>query len=166
MMVSEDRMDERDREARYCFGCGGLNPQGLRLTFRWDGERAVADFTPQHEHQGYPGHMHGGLVATLLDEAMGWCIAFRGAWAVTGKMNVRFREPVPLLKTVTVSALIERDRRRWLVVKAEVRTPEGKVLAEADALFMRVSGERREELAEIYFRRATAEDYRRAGGTP
>jgi acyl-coenzyme A thioesterase PaaI-like protein len=159
-------MDERDREARYCFGCGGLNPQGLHLSFRFDGARAVAEFTPQHEHQGYPGHMHGGLVTTLLDEAMGWCIAFRGVWAVTGKMNVRFREPVPLLRPVSVSAFIERDRRRWLVVKSEVRSPEGEVLAEADALFMRVSGARREELAEIYLRRSAAEDYKGTGGTP
>ncbi len=65
-------------------------------------------------------------------------------------MNVRFREPVPLFQPATVSARIDKDRRRWVTVRAEVRSQEGEILAEAEGIFMRVSGERQRQLDEIY----------------
>ena len=143
-------MDEKERQARYCFGCGSLNPQGLHLDFKMEEGEVKAVFTPQQEHQGFPGYMHGGLVTTLMDEAMGWCTVFQQIWAVTAKVNVRFREPVPLSQPVIVSAAIEKNRRRWLTVRAEVRSREGEILAEAEGIFMRVSGERHRQLDEIY----------------
>jgi acyl-coenzyme A thioesterase PaaI-like protein len=143
-------MDERERQARYCFGCGSRNPQGLHLSFQLEDGRATAEFTPQAVHQGFPGLMHGGLVTTMLDEAMGWATAGQGIWAVTARMHVRFREPVPLSQPLTVSAAIEEDRQRWLKVRSEVRSATGRVLAEADSIFMRVSGERQRQLEEIY----------------
>jgi acyl-coenzyme A thioesterase PaaI-like protein len=143
-------MDEKERLARYCFGCGSLNPQGLHLDFKMEEGEVKAVFTPQQEHQGFPGYMHGGLVTTLMDEAMGWCTVFQQIWAVTARMNVRFREPVPLFQPATVSARIDKDRRRWVTVKAEVRSQEGEILAEAEGIFMRVSGERQRQLDEIY----------------
>jgi acyl-CoA thioesterase FadM len=76
-------------------------------------------------------------------------------------MNVRYRDPVPLHQPVTVVGRIERDRRRWLLVRAEVRSSEGTVLSEADALFMRVSGDRQRELEELY-RGVTLEDVDRS----
>ncbi len=143
-------MDERERQARYCFGCGSLNPHGLHLSFRLEEGRATAEFTPQAEHQSFPGHMHGGLVTTMMDEAMGWATAGQGIWAVTATMRVRFREPVPLFQPVTVTAAIEKDRRSWLTVKSEVRSATGGILAEAESIFLRVSGERQRQLEEIY----------------
>ena len=143
-------MDEKERQARYCFGCGSLNPQGLHLDFKMEEGEVKAVFTPQAEHQGFPGYMHGGLVMTMMDEAMGWVTIGQRVWAVTAKVNVRFREPVPLSQPVIVSAAIEKNRRRWLTVRAEVRSREGEILAEAEGIFMRVSGERQRQLDEIY----------------
>ena len=54
----------------YCFGCGTLNPIGLKLTFKWDGDKYSALWTPQREHQGRAGRVHGGLLALVLDEAL------------------------------------------------------------------------------------------------
>jgi len=143
-------MDEKERQARYCFGCGSLNPQGLHLDFKMEEGEVKAVFTPQAEHQGFPGYMHGGLVMTMMDEAMGWVTIGQRVWAVTAKVNVRFREPVPLSQPVIVSAAIEKNRRRWLTVRAEVRSREGEILAEAEGIFMRVSGERQRQLDDIY----------------
>ena len=143
-------MDEKERQARYCFGCGSLNPQGLHLDFKMEEGEVKAVFTPQAEHQGFPGYMHGGLVMTMMDEAMGWVTIGQKVWAVTAKVNVRFREPVPLSQPVIVSAAIEKNRRRWLTVRAEVRSREGEILAEAEGIFMRVSGERQRQLDDIY----------------
>jgi len=137
-------------EARYCFGCGELNPKGLKLSFRLEEGRAVALFSPQPEHQGWPGVMHGGLVATLLDEAMGWALAALGIWAVTGKLEFRLRRPVPLDRPLQVSGWLLRDRGRALLARGEITTQEGELLAEAQGLFMRVPKGRERELRAIY----------------
>ncbi len=143
-------MEEKDSQPHYCFGCSKRNPLGLHLSFRMENGEVKAPFTPQAEHQGWPGFMHGGLVATMLDEAMGWVTMSHGIWAVTGKINVRYRDPVPLFQPVTVVGMIAKNRGRWVTVRAEVRSSEGAVLSEADAIFMRVSGDRQVELQEIY----------------
>ena len=143
-------MEEESPRQHYCFGCSKDNPIGLHLTFHVGEGEVRATFTPQAEHQGWPGFMHGGLVATMLDEAMGWVIMRQGVWAVTGKMNVRYRDPVPLFQPLTVVGRIAKDRRRWLLVQAEVRSAEDVALAEADAIFMRVSGEQQRQLEEFY----------------
>jgi acyl-coenzyme A thioesterase PaaI-like protein len=141
----------------YCFGCSKRNPIGLHLSFEMADGEVRAPFTPLAEHQGWPSFMHGGLVATMLDEAMGWVTMSHGIWAVTGKINIRYREPVPLLQPVTVVGIIEKNRGRWVTVRAEIRSQEGAVLSEAEAIFMRVSGERQLELEEVY-RGMTLED--------
>jgi acyl-coenzyme A thioesterase PaaI-like protein len=97
----------------YCFGCGADNPHGLKLDFRIENKRAVAEFQPRAEHQGYPGLVHGGLIATALDEAMGWAMYTLGVWAVTGKMEVKYRQSLPLDSKATVSGEVVRNAR-WL----------------------------------------------------
>lgn len=142
--------DRADKARRWCFGCGQDNPQGLHIQFRIDGRRVEGQFRPRREHQGYPGLAHGGVAAAALDEAMGWALYAAGVWALTAKMEVRFRRPLPLGERVTVRAELTRDRRRWLEVESEIRAPSGEVLAQAKGVFMRVSRERAGELAELY----------------
>jgi len=143
-------MAEEIAARRYCFGCGDLNPAGLKLEFRFEGNKAVADFLPQEQHQGYPGVAHGGVTAAALDEAMGWAMYGVGVWAMTGKMEVRFRQPLPLHQKATVSGEVIRNRGRWLEVRGEIRSQEGRLMAESYGLFMRVPEERARELEEIY----------------
>ncbi len=135
--------------ARWCYACGELNPIGLHLHFQMDAEKwAEAEFIAQKEHQGYPGFVHGGLVTTLLDEAMGWATCWAtygvGIWALTGKMETRFREPVPIGQPLFVRGHIERDRGRTLDVFAELRAGPGKILAEATAVLFRATGDQAE----------------------
>jgi acyl-coenzyme A thioesterase PaaI-like protein len=146
MRVTDDndggRPWARDAElARWCYACGDLNPIGLHLEFEMDGEWAVAQFVAQQAHQGYPGYVHGGLVSTLLDEAMGWATFGRGIWALTGKLETRFREIVPTNELLTVRGRIERDRGRALEVVAELRDNDGKLLADSRSLMFKATGE-------------------------
>ena len=136
--------------ARLCFACGEDNPRGLGMRFEMQGDRAVAQFAVPDYLQGFPGQAHGGGVATMLDEAMGWAVYGRGSWAMTAKFSMRFRAKVPLGEPLTVSGWVTRDRGRFLELRAEVRSQEGILLAEADGLFARVRGEQAEELREIY----------------
>ncbi len=127
--------------ARWCYACGDLNPIGLRLEFRMEGDWSVADFVAQQAHQGYPGYVHGGVVSSLLDEAMGWATYGRGVWALTGKLETRFRDIVPTQELLTVRGTIVKDRGRTLEVIAELRDANGKLLADSKGLMFRATGE-------------------------
>jgi acyl-coenzyme A thioesterase PaaI-like protein len=141
---------ERPGPARLCFGCGNANPHGLGMHFRFEEGRAVADFTIQRQFQGYPGRAHGGVVATMLDEAMSWAVYHAGAWSMTARMTARFRRAVPLVVPITATGWITRDRGRYLELRSELRDASGVLLADAEGLFVRVAGRQAEELREQY----------------
>jgi len=150
--------EERRRAARGCFGCGDLNPRGLKLAFRLEDGVAVAEFDPDIHCQGYPGLMHGGLVAAILDEAMGWAIYGQGIWAMTARMQMRFRRSVPLARHLRVTARVTNQRRRLVEARAELCDDGGALLAEGEGAFLRVTPEKGRELEELY--RAASEAYR------
>ncbi|MEX0785475.1 MAG: PaaI family thioesterase [Dehalococcoidia bacterium] len=143
-------MAERPSPARWCFGCGSENPRGLHMHFRMEEERAVCDFVVPEFLQGYPGQAHGGGVATMLDEAMGWAVYGQGIWAMTARFEMRFRKRVPLGEPLSVAGWVTRDRGRFIELRAELRTHEGALLAQAEGLFARVQGEQAEELRRNY----------------
>ena len=120
------------------------------MRFRVEDRRAVAEFTPPEQLQGYPGHVHGGGVATMLDEAMGWAVYGQGIWAMTARFSLRFRDPVLVGEPLVVAGWVVRDRGRFLEMRSELRSASGTVLAEATGIFVRVSGERAEEMRRIY----------------
>ena len=119
-----------------CFACGAKNDRGLHMRFRHEGERAVCDYTPCEYQQGYPNRMHGGVVATLIDEAMGWAVYGGARWGATARLNIRFRKPVPLDAPLRVEAWIVRNRPRLLELRGELRDAAGTLLAEAEGTFM------------------------------
>lgn len=133
-----------------CFGCGEQNPIGLRLKFHRVGDEVRANFAPQKVHEGYAAMMHGGIVSTLLDEAMSWAVIDRGLLAVTAKMDVEFKRPVPVTEPLLVIGRVTRDRRRLVDAAGELRSKSGEILASAHAIFMRVSEEQQRAWEGIY----------------
>ena len=130
------------RSDHACFGCGDDNPIGLRLRFAPDGDGVKALFIPRAEHQGFHDVVHGGIISTVLDEAMAWATAHAGVWAVTGEMRVRFRQPLPIGEPTIVSARVTRTRGRLVNTTAELvldrdRSP----IATASATFLRVDAD-------------------------
>ena len=117
----------------WCFACGQLNNGGMHLDFDVSRDRAEARYTALQRHQGYDGVLHGGVVTALLDEAMGWAIFHQGIWGVTARINVSFRLPVPVGEEIRVIGEVTRE-----------------MLAEADAIFLRMPEERRRELERRY----------------
>lgn len=140
-----------------CFGCGERNPSGLRLAFYRDGARVRANFTPRPEHEGYVRMTHGGIVSTLLDEAMSWAVIDSGRLAVTAKMEVEFRRPVPVGAPVEVTGEVVRDRGRLVEARGEVRSADGALLARSRGTFARVSPEQQAAWEATYLGRESAE---------
>jgi acyl-CoA thioesterase FadM len=85
-----------------------------------------------------------------MDEAMGWAMYAAGAWAMTAKMEVKYRKSIPLNEELVVTAGVVRDRGRMLEAVAEIRSLAGERLAEAKALFVRLPGDKERELQEFF----------------
>ncbi|MCE7949260.1 MAG: PaaI family thioesterase [Chloroflexi bacterium CFX4] len=133
--------DALQPNSRHCFACGVENADGLRLRFFNDGSTACRAEVVLHDpHQGYPGIAHGGVVTAILDEAL-----TRAALAsdftrlmYTARIEVRFRQPVPLHTKLTVRGRVEKDRGRIVTSTAEIILPNGTVAAEANGTMVAV----------------------------
>ena len=123
----------------WCFACGSQNPHGLRLTdFRREGENCLVSFTPRRKHQGWQGLTHGGIVATLLDEAMTHLLQDLGQAGVTAVLTVRYHQPLPTGEPVEVRARVMASHGRLTQVESELRDHEGALVASAQAKFMMI----------------------------
>ncbi len=122
----------------HCFACGKDNSDGLQLEFFFDVEahRAFCHFKLSRKYQGPPGHAHGGIIATILDEAMGKVNKLRNVLALTKSMNVEYLKPVPLDKQITVNAGEKQVVGREHTNFAEIVNEEGQVLARSTGVFV------------------------------
>lgn len=135
-MFSLYRLEDDDA----CFACGKKNPIGLKLSFALKDGEAVGTFTPEENHQGYKGMMHGGLVATLLDEAMAHYLLLQGIFGVTGRLKLRFQHPVPVGVSLNISAGVEKERRDWILLWGLLEEG-GRTLARGEGLFYKMKKE-------------------------
>jgi acyl-coenzyme A thioesterase PaaI-like protein len=123
--------------AAMCFVCGVHNPVGLRLAFYETGPGEVtAHFTPPDHYQGYPGVLHGGIVAAALDEAGGRAavVGEPNQFMVTATMEVKYRQPTPVGQPLTIVGCLVKRRGRVAITRAELRLPDGSVSAEAELM--------------------------------
>jgi uncharacterized protein (TIGR00369 family) len=125
--------------ANHCFGCGGANEDGMKLTFVQDNEkrRIVGRFVLGERYQGGGGMGHGGIIATLLDEAMGKVCRFREVRAVTAELTVQYLKPVSVRDEIVVEGWEEAEQKgRNLFHVGEIRNTAGDVLARGKARFV------------------------------
>ena len=92
------------RSDHAAFGCGGDNPIALRLRLASDRDGVKSSFAPNPEHQGFHDVVHGGIISTILDEAMAWATAHASVWAVTSDTRVRYRQPLEIGEVAIVTA--------------------------------------------------------------
>jgi acyl-coenzyme A thioesterase PaaI-like protein len=133
---------------RSCFVCGEANPLGLNLRFETDGQSVRTRFRPLEEHAGFRHTVHGGLIATILDEAMVWACAVRTKrFGFCAELNVRFLSPLPPGRVTTVTAELRADHRRLFEATAELREESGQVLASATGKYVPAKGVQLSEMA-------------------
>ena len=137
-----------------CFVCGQRNPYGLHLIFRREDDTVVADFLPREEHQGFPGVIHGGIVAAVLDEALNRTSLLSGhpVWTMTGRLEVRYRRYVPYGEPLRVRATLTGKRGRMMQSSGTLTLSDNEqdVLAEAQGTFMALAPAMLETLMKDY----------------
>lgn len=130
--------------SRMCFGCGLQNPFGLQLRFVDDGvDELRTEYTVPEHYQGYPGVVHGGVVTAMLDEAAGRTpmIADPNHFMMTLKIEVKFRQPVPVETPLVIVGRMVRHQGRRATARSELRLPDGTVAAEAEAVLIDIPGD-------------------------
>ncbi|MCU0606556.1 MAG: PaaI family thioesterase [Candidatus Edwardsbacteria bacterium] len=131
---------------QFCFVCGKNNPDGLRIAFQYPAPSTCrAAFTPPRKFQGWQGILHGGIVSTLLDEALAHAAGGPergggGSGAVTAELTVRFRKPVPIGAAVVLEGRVVADKGRVVECESSLTDTSGTVLASATGKLVRPKG--------------------------
>ena len=138
-------MPKRQPNSKQCFVCGVANPAGLKIHFydNTPGE-VIADYTVPVEYQGYPGIVHGGIVAAMLDEISGRSHMSGGEqprFMYTARLEVRYRKHVPVGKPLRLVGKAGKKRSKLATASAAIYDAEGVLLAESEALLVEVSSE-------------------------
>jgi len=125
-------IDVSQSEFPMCFVCGKDNPMGMKLEFKKNGDEARGEFVISELYQGWRGFVHGGIIATILDEVMAYTYfpEFKG---VTAKTEVRIRQPVPIGVPLVATGRLVKRTRKLLTTEATIALKDGTVLAECIA---------------------------------
>jgi acyl-coenzyme A thioesterase PaaI-like protein len=146
-----DRESAFDFEPHHCFACGELNEQGLHLAIHTDPQGSWTETTLDQRFQGWEAVAHGGIVCTLLDEVMAWSVIGRGTWGVTARLNVAFRQPIPVGRAIrAVGWVVDENRRAHRTAGQVLDVASGEVLATGEATFMAVPPEEVDRLKARY----------------
>jgi uncharacterized protein (TIGR00369 family) len=144
-----------------CFACGKDNPDGMHLKFYFDekNRRTFSHFRLPRRYQGPPGHAHGGIIATILDEAMGKVNKLRSVIALTSEMQIQYLKPVPLRQPLIAEGREKSVRGRRHVNVGEIRNRKNEVLARGRAVFIAI------DAAKMFVRFAKNDNRRAAAAT-
>lgn len=138
---------KKQASAQQCFVCGVHNPFGLHLAF-YEGEpgETTAEVTIPEQYQGYPGVVHGGIVAAMLDEVSARAMLGDGAprFMVTVKMSVRYRRPVPVGKRLIIKGHAGQVKGSVAYVTGEITAEDGSILAEVESVLADIPPELRQ----------------------
>jgi uncharacterized protein (TIGR00369 family) len=128
---------KKQANSSHCFVCGLHNDYGLHMKFYEDESgKVVSDITVPKRFQGYPGIVHGGIIAAMLDEVSGRTITNSEAtrWMVTASISIRYRKPVPVEKLLHLEGSLKQDSGAVARVRGEIYDENGVLLAEADSV--------------------------------
>jgi acyl-coenzyme A thioesterase PaaI-like protein len=123
---------------RYCFCCGEKNPLGLKMKFRYEGEKILSDVLVPKELQGFANVVHGGILGTIMDELIVNLYWLKGEKVVTVEYQVRLKAPCPVNTKVFLAAWPVETKRRLHYTAAEARLENGTLVAEATAKCLKI----------------------------
>ena len=126
--------------ANRCFGCGGDNAAGMKLVFEldFDAKRIRGRFAIGENYAGGGGFAHGGIIAVVLDEAMGKLSKLTEEKAVTAEMNIEYHKPIPVGREIVVEGWQEEEKGRNRFRVGEIRDTQGNLLARGTGRFVTI----------------------------
>ena len=120
-----------------CFVCGDRNRIGLDVTFYYRNGRIETDFTPKTEHAGYRNVLHGGILATLLDETMGWAAIYsRPVLCVSAELNIRYKTSATVGEPLTVFGELIADKKRVILAKGGILNGKGETICTGEGKYI------------------------------
>jgi acyl-coenzyme A thioesterase PaaI-like protein len=126
-----------------CFVCGMENPHGLKIKITQDGADGVrAEFIAKERYRGWSNYLHGGVITLIFDEMLGWLSRFMGYDAMTARLEVRYRKPVPLGSRVTFNGVLKRQIKGLLDIELRACLENESVAAEATGRMMIISSQK------------------------
>ena len=133
-------MTKKQPGSKFCFVCGNENPVGLKLDFYTTSPgQSRADITISSDYEGYPGTVHGGIIAAILDETGGRAFMEPpNRFMVTAQLNIRYRKPVPTGTPLVVLGTTGERRGRVSYAVSEIQDLRGDVLAEAELVLVNI----------------------------
>ena len=133
-------MKEKQPSSINCFVCGRENPTGLRLEFFMVAEGQVnSSFSLPRRYEGYPGMVHGGIIAAILDETGGRAFMSEpDRFYVTAQLDVHYRKPVHTETPLLAVGYAMEEKGRVAKARSEIQNSDGDVLAEADLVLVEV----------------------------
>lgn len=138
------KVTSKQRNSKMCVICGMDNPFGVKAQFyNMEDGSVITPFKFKEEHQSYPGRVHGGLIAAMLDE-LGLRACWTDGettWGVTMTIEVKYRKPVPYETKLFGRGVVTKDMTKFLKVKAEILNEKGEVLAEAEVKYIKLTVE-------------------------
>jgi uncharacterized protein (TIGR00369 family) len=137
----KQKVIRKQNNSRMCFVCGMNNDTSLKAAFyELENNEVVAIFRPLEEHQSYPGRLHGGVAASILDETIGRAINIMhdGIWGVTVELSVQYKKPLPLHQELKAVGRITRDTSRIFEGTGEILLNTGEVAATAHGKYMKL----------------------------
>ncbi|MEO0079021.1 MAG: PaaI family thioesterase, partial [candidate division WOR-3 bacterium] len=129
------------KDSGVCFACGQANPEGMRLTIRRVDGGVQMDYVVPDKFCGWKGVVHGGIIATMLDELAAWACTEAGSNAVTAELSVRFRHPVSTGQKLRGFGRVVEEHGRLLLAESRLTDEQGTVLANARAKMMKVEAQ-------------------------
>ncbi len=135
--LSDERINRLRSAYDRCFGCGARNPIGLHLGRFTETDTGVeAPFTPSSDFSGFHGVVHGGVIATALDEISAWsAVVAEGVFIFTAKLEIRYRAEAKVGDTFVLSGSVTQRRGKRLLIDAVMRSGET-VTAQSSGLFV------------------------------
>lgn len=134
----------------WCYVCGKENPLGFRVVFSTENGRVRLRHVPEVHRQGYLGVVHGGVICTLLDEAMGWApTLIVKRMFVTAELTVRYLKPFPVGRAMLIEAWAEKATHRMALARGEVRDQDGELYATAKGKYLPMSPAETRKVAQM-----------------
>ncbi len=136
------KVSGKQPNSKECFVCGLENGKGLKAAFYETEDReVVAVFTPHELHQSYPGRLHGGIAACILDETMGRAVQIGNPdiWGVTVELTLAYKKPLPYGTELKATGRITNESRLLFEGEGEIYAPGGEIAVTAKAKYVKMA---------------------------